>query len=131
MNRLPVEKNEEWELTIDSVTLEGAGVGRVDGFTLFVETIKRYEDGTIAQDKNLQADFDMQSLKHRQEMEKLAFQAQLDAGADADKAIVEQQKAQMELEQKAVELDAAKVKADAEIAKAATQAPMVVTAEVM
>ena len=36
MNRLPVEKNEELELTIDSVTLEGAGVGRVDGFTLFV-----------------------------------------------------------------------------------------------
>ena len=36
MNRLPVEKNEEWELTIDSVTLEGAGVGRVDGFALFV-----------------------------------------------------------------------------------------------
>ena len=94
-------------------------------------TIKRYEDGAIAQDKNLQADFAMQSLKHRQEMEKLAFQAQLDAGADADKAIVEQQKAQMELEQKAVELDAAKVKADAEIAKAATQAPMVVAAEVM
>ena len=36
MNRLPVEKNEELELTIDRVTLEGAGVGRVDGFALFV-----------------------------------------------------------------------------------------------
>ena len=36
MNDLPVEKNEELELTIDSVTLEGAGVGRVDGFALFV-----------------------------------------------------------------------------------------------
>ena len=36
MNRPPVEKNEELELTIDSVTLEGVGVGRVDGFALFV-----------------------------------------------------------------------------------------------
>lgn len=36
MNRPPVEKNEELELTIDSVTLEGAGVGRVDGFAVFV-----------------------------------------------------------------------------------------------
>ena len=36
MNRLPIEKNEELELTIHSVTLEGAGVGRVDGFAVFV-----------------------------------------------------------------------------------------------
>ncbi len=36
MNRPPVEKNEELELTIGSVTLEGAGVGRVDGYTVFV-----------------------------------------------------------------------------------------------
>ncbi|MBQ6145687.1 MAG: TRAM domain-containing protein, partial [Clostridia bacterium] len=31
-----MEKNEELELTIDGVTLEGAGIGRVDGFALFV-----------------------------------------------------------------------------------------------
>lgn len=36
MKDLPVEKNEELELTIGSVTLEGAGVGRVDGFAVFV-----------------------------------------------------------------------------------------------
>ena len=36
MSSLPVQKNEELELTVDSVTLEGAGVGRVDGFALFV-----------------------------------------------------------------------------------------------
>ena len=36
MSRPPVEKNQELELTVDSVTLEGAGVGRVDGFALFV-----------------------------------------------------------------------------------------------
>ena len=32
----PVQKNEELELTVDAVTLEGSGVGRVDGFALFV-----------------------------------------------------------------------------------------------
>ncbi len=36
MKALPVEKNEELELTIDGVTLEGAGIGRVDGYALFV-----------------------------------------------------------------------------------------------
>jgi len=36
MKDLPIEKNEELELTIDSVTLEGTGVGRVDGFAVFV-----------------------------------------------------------------------------------------------
>ena len=36
MSESPVQKNEELELTIDSVTLEGSGVGRVGGFALFV-----------------------------------------------------------------------------------------------
>ena len=36
MSSLPIQKNEELELTVDSVTLEGAGVGRVDGFAVFV-----------------------------------------------------------------------------------------------
>ena len=36
MSTLPVQKNEELELTIGGVTLEGAGVGRVEGFALFV-----------------------------------------------------------------------------------------------
>lgn len=36
MNDLPVQKNQELELTIDAVTLEGAGVGRVEGFAIFV-----------------------------------------------------------------------------------------------
>ena len=36
MSSLPVKKNDELELTVDSVTLEGAGVGRVDGFAVFV-----------------------------------------------------------------------------------------------
>ena len=36
MSSLPIQKNEELELTVDNVTLEGAGVGRVDGFAVFV-----------------------------------------------------------------------------------------------
>ena len=36
MNDLPIQKNEELELTIDSVTLEGSGVGRAGGFAIFV-----------------------------------------------------------------------------------------------
>ena len=36
MNDLPIQKNEELELTIDSVTLEGSGVGRAGGFAVFV-----------------------------------------------------------------------------------------------
>lgn len=88
-------------------------------------TINRYENGEQMQDKSLRADFAMQDLKHRQDMEKMAFQAQLEAGADANKAVVEQQEAQMELEKKAVELDAAKVKASAEMMKAAAGAPVV------
>ncbi|MBR3136005.1 MAG: 23S rRNA (uracil(1939)-C(5))-methyltransferase RlmD [Clostridia bacterium] len=36
MSMVPVEKNEELELTVGSVTLEGTGVGRVDGFAVFV-----------------------------------------------------------------------------------------------
>ena len=36
MNDLPIQKNAELELTVDTVTLEGAGVGRADGFAVFV-----------------------------------------------------------------------------------------------
>ncbi|MBQ6891497.1 MAG: TRAM domain-containing protein, partial [Clostridia bacterium] len=36
MSMVPVEKNEDLELTVGSVTLEGTGVGRVDGFAVFV-----------------------------------------------------------------------------------------------
>lgn len=33
---VPVEKNKQYEITIESVTNEGNGVGHVDGFTIFV-----------------------------------------------------------------------------------------------
>ena len=34
--RQPVEKNQELEMIVDGVTLEGVGIGRVDGFAVFV-----------------------------------------------------------------------------------------------
>lgn len=89
------------------------------------DTIDRYEQGSRMQDKSLQADFAMENLKHRQELEKMAFQAQLEQGADAGKAMVDAQKAQMELEKQAIQLDTAKVKANAEMMKAAASAPVV------
>lgn len=33
---IPVEKNKQYEITIESVTNEGNGVGHIDGFTVFV-----------------------------------------------------------------------------------------------
>ena len=47
MSSLPVQKNEELELTIDSVTLEGAGVGRVGGFAIFVPGAAAIMSSTI------------------------------------------------------------------------------------
>ena len=34
---IPVEKNKEYEIKIESVTSEGMGVGHVDGFCIFVK----------------------------------------------------------------------------------------------
>ncbi len=34
--RLPVAKNQELEMLVDGVTMEGVGIGRVDGFAVFV-----------------------------------------------------------------------------------------------
>ena len=33
---IPVEKNKEYEIEIESVTSEGMGVGHIDGFCVFV-----------------------------------------------------------------------------------------------
>lgn len=69
-------------------------------------------------DKSTQAKFAEMQLKHQQDLESMAFKAQLDAGKDAGEAQMETMSKQMELEKQAVELDAAKAKAQAEIAKA-------------
>ena len=35
--KAPVEKNKEYEMTIDDLGANGEGVGRIDGFAVFVE----------------------------------------------------------------------------------------------
>ena len=35
--KIPVEKNNEYEMKIDALGSNGEGIGRIDGFTVFVE----------------------------------------------------------------------------------------------
>lgn len=37
--KAPVEKNKEYEMTIDDLGANGEGVGRIDGFAVFVELV--------------------------------------------------------------------------------------------
>lgn len=80
-----------------------------------LEQWKQYNDNN---DKDIQAKFAEMQMQHQQELEKMAFQAELDAGKDAGQAEADAISKQMELEKQAVELDAAKVKANSEMAKA-------------
>lgn len=82
------------------------------------QQIDFYEKSTVETDKNLQAQFAEMDLKHQQELETLAFKAQLDAGKDAEQAQSDAIKSQMELEKQAIQLDTAKVKAVSEQTKA-------------
>lgn len=66
-------------------------------------------------DKSTQAKFAEMQLKHQQDLESMAFKAQLDAGKDLEKSKAEAVSRQLELEKQAVELDAAKVKAGTEM----------------
>lgn len=66
-------------------------------------------------DRTTQAKFAEMQLKHQQDLESMAFKAQLDAGKDAEKAQMETMSKQLELEKQAIELDAAKVKAGTEM----------------
>lgn len=84
------------------------------------EQIKNYEQYMNNEDKSIQAKFAEMQLQHQQDLEKLAFEKQLDQGADAAKAAVDAEKAQIDLEQKAIQLDTTKVKAAAEMFKALT-----------
>ena len=79
-----------------------------------------YNKSTQESDKQLQANFAEMEMKHQQELETLAFKAQLEAGKDAEQAQTDAIKSQMELEKEAIQLDTAKVKATAEQAKAVT-----------
>lgn len=82
------------------------------------QQIDFYEKSTVEQDKNLQAQFAEMDLKHQQELEKMAFKAQLDAGLNADQAQTDAIKNQMEIEKQGVQLETARVKAAAEQTKA-------------
>lgn len=66
-------------------------------------------------DRSTQAKFAEMQLKHQQDLESMAFKAQLDAGKDFEKSKAEAVSRQLELEKQAVELDAAKVKAGTEM----------------
>jgi 23S rRNA (uracil1939-C5)-methyltransferase len=35
--KIPIEKNKEYEMNIDNLGSSGEGVGRIDGFAVFVE----------------------------------------------------------------------------------------------
>lgn len=69
-------------------------------------------------DRDIQAKFAEMDLQHQQKMEEMAFQKQLEGGADAEQAQLETASKQLELEKQAIELDATEIKAKAEIAKA-------------
>ena len=86
------------------------------------EQVKRYEFNDQQNRESIQADLVKIDIQHRNRMEELALQAQLNQGGDAQKAMIDAQKAQMDLEQKAIQLDTTKVKAAAEITKAVTSA---------
>lgn len=69
-------------------------------------------------EKSIRAKFAEMGLKHQQDLETMAFKAQLDAGKNAEYAQMNAAAKQMELEKQAAELDAANAKANAEIIKA-------------
>lgn len=80
--------------------------------------LEQWQSFSENNDRDIQAKFAEMGLKHQQELEKMAFQAELDSGKDAASAEADAIARQMELEKQAVELDAAKAKADSEKVKA-------------
>ena len=80
--------------------------------------LEQWEQYDKNKDKDIQAKFAEMGLQHQQKMEEMAFQKELEGGADAEQAQLETASKQLELEKQAVELDATKVKANAEMAKA-------------
>ena len=80
--------------------------------------LEQWEQYDKNKDKDIQAKFAEMGLQHQQKMEEMAFQKELEGGADAEQAQLETAAKQLELEKQAVELDATKVKANAEMAKA-------------
>lgn len=85
------------------------------------EQIDYYEKSSREQTQNLEAQFAEMELKHNQDMQKMAFKAELDAGLDAGKAQAELRKEEISLEKEMVSLDAAKQKAQFDQVKSAME----------
>lgn len=69
-------------------------------------------------EKGIQGQVLMERVKHANELDKMAFQAQLDGEQDAERSRTELAKDAMDLEKRALQLDAAKAKAAADGARA-------------
>ena len=91
------------------------------------ELQKQLEDEKRKSELNgyaLQREFNLEELKHRNQLEQMILQAKLDGQlteADLLKLAADQEKEKMELEKKAIELDSAERKANAENLKAESQ----------
>ena len=91
------------------------------------ELQKQLEDEKRKSELNgyaLQREFNLEELKHRNQLEQMILQAKLDGQlteADLLKLAADQEKEKMDLEKKAIELDNAKQKANAENIKTASQ----------
>lgn len=91
------------------------------------ELQKQLEDEKRKSELNgyaLQREFNLEELKHRNQLEQMILQAKLDGQlteADLIKLAADQEKEKMELEKKAIELDSAERKANAENLKAESQ----------
>lgn len=112
----PTAMEDEMAQTIE--TMKSAIEERDAKMLEMQKQIDFYEKSTAETDKNLQAQFAEMDLKHQQDLEKMAFKAQLDSGLNAEQAQTEAIKNQMELEKQAIQLDTAKVKAVSEQTKA-------------
>lgn len=84
------------------------------------EELDYFRKSNDDQKMNLQAQFAEMNLRHQQDLEKMAFKAELDSGLDAGKERTEIIKDQMEIEKQGIQLDTARVKAAAEQTKAIT-----------
>lgn len=84
------------------------------------EELEYFRKSSDEQKLNLQAQFAEMGLRHQQDLEKMAFKAELDSGLDAGKERTEIIKDQMEIQKQGIQLDTARVKAAAEQTKAIT-----------
>lgn len=112
----PTAMEEQMGMTIEQ--MKSAIEERDQKMQEMQKQIDFYEKSSAEQDKNLQAQFAEMDLKHQQELEKMAFKAELDAGLNAGQAQTEAIKNQMEIEKQGIQLDTARVKAVAEQTKA-------------